>query len=129
MRISRSSHRSFFVKKIFLEILQNSQENNCARVSFLLKLQASGTDVFQRILQNFLEHLFYRTSPGDCFYISSYFTLEVMEMLPKIIISWFTKWTIKVILWYPTLSHSENQAEYKKPSIWCSYCVAIVCLS
>ena len=30
------------VKKVFLEILQNSQENTCARVSFLIKLQASG---------------------------------------------------------------------------------------
>ena len=26
----------------FLEISQNSQENTCARVSFLIKLQASG---------------------------------------------------------------------------------------
>ena len=29
------------VKKVSLEISQNSQENNCARVSFLIKLQAS----------------------------------------------------------------------------------------
>ena len=29
--------------KVFLEMLQNSQENNCARVSFLIKLQASGS--------------------------------------------------------------------------------------
>ena len=29
------------VKKVFLEISQSSQENNCARVSFLIKLQAS----------------------------------------------------------------------------------------
>ena len=29
------------VKKVFLEILQNSQENNCARVSFLIKLLVS----------------------------------------------------------------------------------------
>ena len=28
------------MKKVFLEISQNSQENNCARVSFLIKLQA-----------------------------------------------------------------------------------------
>ena len=28
------------VKKVLLEILQNSQENTCARVSFLIKLQA-----------------------------------------------------------------------------------------
>ena len=31
-----------FVKNVFLEILQNSQENMCARVSFLKKLQARG---------------------------------------------------------------------------------------
>ena len=42
------------VKKVFLEFLQNSQANNCARVSFWLKLQA--------------EHLFYRAPPGDCFW-------------------------------------------------------------
>ena len=29
------------VKKVFLEISQNSQENTCARVSFLIKLQTS----------------------------------------------------------------------------------------
>ena len=28
------------VKKVFLEISQNSQENTCPRVSFLIKLQA-----------------------------------------------------------------------------------------
>ena len=28
------------VKKVFLAISQNSQENNCARVFFLIKLQA-----------------------------------------------------------------------------------------
>ena len=28
------------VKELFLEISQNSQENNCARDSFLIKLQA-----------------------------------------------------------------------------------------
>ena len=30
------------VKEVFLEISQNPQENTCARVSFLIKLQASG---------------------------------------------------------------------------------------
>ena len=41
-------------KEVFLEISQNSQENTCARVSFLIKLQA--------------KHLFYRTHPDDCFW-------------------------------------------------------------
>ena len=30
------------VKKVFLDISQNSQENTCVKVSFLIKLQASG---------------------------------------------------------------------------------------
>ena len=30
------------MKKVFLEISQNSQENNSARISFLIKLQAKG---------------------------------------------------------------------------------------
>ena len=30
------------VKKVFLEISQNSQENTCTKFSFLIKLQASG---------------------------------------------------------------------------------------
>ena len=31
--------RGVLCKKVFLEILQNSQENTCARVSFLINLQ------------------------------------------------------------------------------------------
>ena len=37
---NRSSHRRCYVKK--LKILQNSHESTCVRVSFLIKLQASG---------------------------------------------------------------------------------------
>ena len=36
----RSSQRRYSVKKLLLEISQNSLENTCARVSFLTKLQA-----------------------------------------------------------------------------------------
>ena len=65
-------------KKLFLEISQNSQENTSARVSFLVKLQAwsrqlcqkrhPGTGVFLWILQNFQEHLSYRTPLSGCFW-------------------------------------------------------------
>ena len=67
-------HRNTFQKQVsvrkgvLLEMLQNSQENTCARVSFIIKLQAlglqlnfkkySGTGVFLWILRNFSEHLF-----------------------------------------------------------------------
>ena len=37
---SRGSHQRCSVKKVFLRISQNSQENICARASFLIKLQA-----------------------------------------------------------------------------------------
>ena len=35
-----SSYPEVFCKKVFLEISQNSQENTCVAVSFLIKLQA-----------------------------------------------------------------------------------------
>ena len=38
----RSSHQRCSIKKVFLEISQISQESTCARVSFLIKLRASG---------------------------------------------------------------------------------------
>ena len=34
------------LKKMFLEISQKSQENTCARASFLIKLQASGLQLY-----------------------------------------------------------------------------------
>ena len=37
----KSSRRRSSVKKVFWEISQNSKENTCARVSFLIKLQLS----------------------------------------------------------------------------------------
>ena len=43
-----SSQRRCSVKKVFLKISQNSKENTCARVSFLLKLQTSGLQIYQR---------------------------------------------------------------------------------
>ena len=55
--IFRNSQRSCYIKNVFL--LQNLQENTFARVSFLMKLQDSGTGVFLWISRNFQEHLFH----------------------------------------------------------------------
>ena len=38
--IIEAATRGVLYKKVFLEISQNSQENTCARVYFLIKLQA-----------------------------------------------------------------------------------------
>ena len=40
--------RRWSVKKVFLEILQNSQENTCARVSLLINLQAKACNFIKR---------------------------------------------------------------------------------
>ena len=38
------------VNKVFLEVSQNSQENTCARISFLIKLQASACNFMKKRL-------------------------------------------------------------------------------
>ena len=51
----KSSRLEAFCKKRVLKISQNSQENTCVRISFLIKLQASG-----KISKNTFS---YRTAP------------------------------------------------------------------
>ena len=45
---SEAATGDVLLKSVFLEILQNSQENTCARVSFLLKLQASSCNFIKK---------------------------------------------------------------------------------
>ena len=44
--VSEAVARSCSVKKMFLEISQNSQENTCTSVSFLIKLYTSGLQLY-----------------------------------------------------------------------------------
>ena len=44
--LTEASTRGVLSEKMFLKILQNSQENACARVSFLVKLQTSGLQLY-----------------------------------------------------------------------------------
>ena len=45
---SEAATGDVLLKSVFLEILQNPQENTCARVSFLLKLQASSCNFIKK---------------------------------------------------------------------------------
>ena len=45
------------LEKMFLENLQNSQENSCARASFLIKLRASAKLLTAHFLQNTSQRL------------------------------------------------------------------------
>ena len=38
----------FSVKKVLFDVLQNSKENTCARVSFLIKLQAEACNFIEK---------------------------------------------------------------------------------
>ena len=49
----RSSHQRCSIKKVFLKILQNSQENTCARVSFLIKLQPQTASESNGVMKHF----------------------------------------------------------------------------
>ena len=49
------------VKKVFLKISQNSEENICARVSFLIKLQTWGLAFSSEFWKIFKNIFFYRT--------------------------------------------------------------------
>ena len=44
----RSSRPEVFCKKVLLKISQNSQDNTCVRVSFLIKLQASAYNFIKK---------------------------------------------------------------------------------
>ena len=69
---NRTVIRRCSVKIVFLEILQNLQENTCARVSFLIKLQSWGlrsTTLFKKRLWrrcfpvNFVKFSFFYRTP------------------------------------------------------------------
>ena len=68
-------HQRCSIRKIFLKISQYSQENTCARVSFLTKLQAWPATLLKKRLWHTCFHVkfakflitFYRTAPDDCF--------------------------------------------------------------
>ena len=70
-RLLQADVQKCFVKKVFLQISQNSQERTCARVSFLIKLQACNFIKRETLAQMFFcefceiskNSFFYRTPP------------------------------------------------------------------
>ena len=46
LKLSEAVFQRCSLKKMFLELLQNSQENTCVWVSFLVKLKALGLQVY-----------------------------------------------------------------------------------
>ena len=66
------------VKKVFLEISQNSQENTCVRVSILIKLQALGLQLYHK---NFTPNNFFFTKPENLYTKLEIFYTKLMALL------------------------------------------------
>ena len=50
IKLVKAVVQTCFVRKMFLEISQNSLENTCARVSFLINFQASACNLLKKRL-------------------------------------------------------------------------------
>ena len=79
LEIPRGSRSEVFCKKLLLKISQNSQENTCARVSFLIKLQVLLLKkrlwyrCFPVKFAKFLRTPILWNTSGGCFSTSQYF--------------------------------------------------------
>ena len=110
----RRSYQSWSIKKLFSKIWQWSQEYTYVGVSFnhdcnFVK-RNSNTGVFLWILRNFEEHIFYRTSPGDCFWKHSWVVtnLSVARIITK------------QLLWRLTWTCSRNCYQLAETGRWCT---------
>ena len=93
----RSSHQRCSVKKVFLEILQNSQENTCARDSFWIKLQAWG-------LKKSLWHRCFPVNFANC--LKAPFLQNTSGRLLQNLHCFFSYLYLQRLLWYFSKSWS-----------------------
>ena len=82
------------VKKVFLEISQNLQENTCARVYFLIKLQASACNFINK---ETLEQVFSCESCEISKNPFSYRTPLVAASDLRMLAEWVSQWSIKFL--------------------------------
>ena len=74
------------VNKVFLEISQNSQENSCIRVSFLIKLQAEACNFIKKeTLAQVFSCEFFEISKNTFFTQHLWATASISEMSLKVV--------------------------------------------
>ena len=109
------------VNQVFLEISQNSQENTCARVSFLIKLQELPATILKK-------RLWYRCLPVNfVIFLRTPFLRKHLWWLLQHILRWvatlYKKLSFEWFLWNVTFQkstsarvslkcHSQNQPPY-----------------
>ena len=86
------------MKKVFLKISQNSQENTCARVSFLLKLQAFCDLIRKEILAQVFSCEFCEICKNTYFYRTPLVAASVQMKLKIKFSDWQWSFTLYVIM-------------------------------
>ena len=91
--------KEVFCKKVFLEISQKSRENTCTRVSFVIKLEASG-------LQLYLKGDWHRYFPVNfAKFLSTSFLTECLQWLPQSCTPFYCFHKVSLSKWlYQTLN-------------------------
>ena len=113
MSTYRSSNPEVLCKKAVLEVSQNSQKNKCARVSFLIKLQARG-------LQLYLKRDWYGCFPVNFakFSRTSFFIEYLWWMLLNIFTVFFgtvyLMFTFRIIILLPCTESKNFYQENKR---------------
>ena len=115
--VIRSSRQRCSVKLAFLEISQNSRENTCARVSFLIELQALACNfVKKETLAQVFSREIWGISKNTCFTEHVWTTASLL---------WISKKATKVgksekrdPLAFLSLRISNKAVLGKKPNIW-----------
>ena len=117
----RSSHHRSSVKKLFLEILQNSWGNTCVRVSFLIKLQVSATLLKKRLRYfpvSFVKFIRTTFSIEHHCWLLLYIRSNIWSYTTSLFISliWTIKqtqriWKAKVTMWNKSKNSLWNQLQ------------------
>ena len=81
--LTEAATRGVLFKKVFLEISQNSQENTCARVSFLIKLQTLGNFIKKEALAQVFSCEFCEISKNTFFTEHLWTTASTLTPLNK----------------------------------------------
>ena len=87
----RSSHRTCFVKKVFWRISQISQENTCARGSFLIKLGASGFNLILSSIEATVQPSMFKIKEQPKHWFGIFLLLKNVSYFEIYIFSWAIK--------------------------------------
>ena len=107
--LSRSSHQSWSIKKVFLKISRHLQESTCARVSLLIRSQLHLRKTLAQVLSSYFSEIFKNT-----------FSAEHLRMTACMYC-----WTLK-IAGVKGISHRNSNKLLSKPLFQVIFCLRML---